>query len=136
MAIRYCARTRIASNPLVRMGHWAPAAFDWEAAFRDPSVWEDPDRFRPERWLAPPASEEARRAAAQAYLPFLAGPRNCIGQKLAMQARGDSGARWTPARPPRLVKVDHSDLNLIIGYFAQLHRRRRSVCGWRRRFLF
>jgi cytochrome P450 len=48
---------------------------------RDPRYWEEPLSFLPERWTG-----ERPRAIIdkRAYLPFLTGPYNCIGQKLAM----------------------------------------------------
>ncbi|CAN9121715.1 unnamed protein product [Alternaria alternata] len=48
---------------------------------RDPRYWMDPLSFMPERWTdeRPGATIEKR-----AFLPFLTGPYNCIGQKLAM----------------------------------------------------
>ena len=55
------------------------------AAHRDPEVWPEPDAFRPARWLLPPDSEEAARRHPYSFTPFLAGPRNCIGQRFAMQ---------------------------------------------------
>lgn len=47
------------------------------ALHRDPAVWEDPEEFRPERFL-----DGARRDLA--YAPFGAGPRLCIGRDLAL----------------------------------------------------
>jgi cytochrome P450 len=47
---------------------------------RDPRYYDDPDAFRPERWL----SGLADRLPAGAYFPFGDGPRRCIGQSFAM----------------------------------------------------
>lgn len=47
---------------------------------RHETLWGEPDRFRPERFL-PGARETIERYA---YLPFGAGPRVCIGQQFAM----------------------------------------------------
>ena len=44
---------------------------------RDPSLFPEPDAFRPERWLQSTADMEA------ALTPFSVGRRNCIGQNLA-----------------------------------------------------
>ena len=41
---------------------------------RHRTLWDDPDRFDPDRFLA-----DAARAARLAYLPFGGGPRVCIG---------------------------------------------------------
>ena len=57
----------------------------WSNAYtihRDPSYWPEPDKFLPERWLV----EEGDRLYPPkgVYRPFEYGPRNCIGQELAM----------------------------------------------------
>jgi cytochrome P450 len=46
---------------------------------RLPGVWENPDQFRPERFL--PA--EAERRHRFAFFPFGSGPRHCIGGEVA-----------------------------------------------------
>ena len=51
------------------------------AAHRKPTYFEDPNAFRPERWL----DGLARRLPRGAYLPFSEGPRKCIGAAFAMQ---------------------------------------------------
>jgi cytochrome P450 len=50
---------------------------------RDPEFWERPLEFHPERFAAEAAAEGARRPRF-AYMPFGAGPRQCIGGQLAM----------------------------------------------------
>lgn len=47
---------------------------------RDPKYFEDPDQYRPERFL----EQIVEGKNAFTYIPFSAGPRNCIGQKFAM----------------------------------------------------
>ncbi len=44
----------------------------------DPRFWDDPEAFRPERWL-----EDGNRPD-YAYFPFGGGPRHCIGMRFAM----------------------------------------------------
>jgi pentalenene oxygenase len=43
-----------------------------------PSVWDEPETFRPERWL-----DADLKLPRGAYLPFGAGPHSCIGEPLA-----------------------------------------------------
>jgi len=50
------------------------------AVHRDPTVWDAPEEFRPERF-APAAAEGRSRGV---YFPFGAGPRSCIGNHFAL----------------------------------------------------
>ncbi|XP_050068554.1 cytochrome P450 4c3-like [Anopheles maculipalpis] len=53
---------------------------------RDPTVFPNPDRFNPEHFLSDTNGRKARHPFA--YIPFSAGPRNCIGQKFgALEAK-------------------------------------------------
>ncbi|XP_062557215.1 cytochrome P450 4d1-like [Armigeres subalbatus] len=48
---------------------------------RDPNYFEDPLEFRPERFAV---EKSAAKSNPYQYVPFSAGPRNCIGQKFAV----------------------------------------------------
>jgi cytochrome P450 len=47
---------------------------------RHPDIWEEPELFRPERFLP----EQAKRRPPFSYLPFGGGPRLCIGKSFAL----------------------------------------------------
>lgn len=49
---------------------------------RDPTYWQRPDEFLAERWLAAPG--DPLHPVKGAWRPFEHGPRNCVGQELAM----------------------------------------------------
>ena len=53
-----------------------------QAIHRDPAYWPQPDEFLPERWLV--AADNPLHPIKGAWRPFSHGPRNCIGQELAM----------------------------------------------------
>ncbi len=42
--------------------------------------WKDPKSFNPDRWLD---EEQVKEASACGFLPFIIGPRSCIGSKFA-----------------------------------------------------
>ena len=55
----------------------------WSAhlAGRDPDTWDDPLRFRPDRFID--MTDDQRAAADAAWVPFGGGRRNCVGFALA-----------------------------------------------------
>ena len=61
----------------VRLNPGTPVIFSQYITHHRPDLYENPDRFMPERWATITPS-------AYAYLPFGAGPRMCIGAALAM----------------------------------------------------
>lgn len=50
------------------------------ALHRNPTLWEDPERFDPERF----SPERSDGRPDYAYIPFGGGPRKCIGSQFAM----------------------------------------------------
>ena len=66
------AGTRIPAGGMVLISSWI--------LHRHRSLWEEPNRFDPDRFLA----ERSVGRPRFAYLPFGGGPRVCIGQMLAM----------------------------------------------------
>lgn len=47
--------------------------------FRNPAYWEDPEAFKPERFL------DESAIPFYAYQPFISGPHMCIGYRFALQ---------------------------------------------------
>ncbi|OAA59705.1 Cytochrome P450 [Niveomyces insectorum RCEF 264] len=65
-------------------GYWMPedtvVSVPQFSAYRSPRLWNDPDKFVPERWLGDKRYATDCRDILQ---PFSVGPRNCIGKNLA-----------------------------------------------------
>lgn len=76
---------------------------------RDPKYFLRPDLFLPDRFLAQASS--ASRTNPFAFVPFSAGPRNCIGQKFALQE--EKVILATVLRHFRLESVQELDKVLI-----------------------
>lgn len=63
---------RVQAGTMLAFGIWA--------VHRDPTLWDDPLRFDPERFTP----DRRKRLDRWQYLPFGAGPRSCIGDHFAM----------------------------------------------------
>ncbi|KAL5250309.1 hypothetical protein ACHWQZ_G016151 [Mnemiopsis leidyi] len=71
------------TEPMEADGHILPAGTNIDISIwwlhRDPEYWEDAEKFDPERFT----EENSRGRNPYAYVPFSAGPRNCLGQRFA-----------------------------------------------------
>ncbi|XP_050426628.1 uncharacterized protein LOC126836950 [Adelges cooleyi] len=76
--------TRTLNQPLQLKNHTIPAhsiiGFSMYILHRDESMYPNPEVFDADRFLP----EQCNDRHPYGYLPFSAGPRNCIGQKFAM----------------------------------------------------
>ena len=80
--------TRVASETITIHGKVIPAGTGVEVPLwylqHDPEVWTKPYEFDPERF----SPENKPSIPPMAYLPFGAGPRNCIGMRLVERHTG------------------------------------------------
>ena len=67
-AVLYISRRRLPLSPHNRL-----------TCSRNPDHWQDPDEFKPERFL------DDAKIPFFAYQPFICGPHTCIGNKFALQ---------------------------------------------------
>ena len=63
-----------------RIRRFTPVVVPVYAIHRNPKYWPDPDRFDPDRFLP----EQAKGRPGSAFLPFIVGPRHCLGMRLAV----------------------------------------------------
>jgi cytochrome P450 len=86
--------SHVPSGSLVILSPWI--------VHRHPCAWDEPDAFRPERFLDPGARGPLRTA----FIPFGAGPRMCIGRDFAYAeavlalAMISRAVRLAPSGPP------------------------------------
>ncbi|PVD33388.1 hypothetical protein C0Q70_04644 [Pomacea canaliculata] len=75
--------SRMATEAITIKGVTIPAGmsvhFPLYAIHHDPEFWTDPETFNPDRF-----DRETRTWPAYAFVPFGAGPRNCVGMRLAL----------------------------------------------------
>ncbi len=76
-APRMAARTTELGGHRIR--RWTPVVVSVYGIHRNPRYWPAPDRFDPDRFL--PDQQKTRPAGA--FLPFIVGPRHCLGMRLA-----------------------------------------------------
>ncbi|XP_066928072.1 steroid 17-alpha-hydroxylase/17,20 lyase-like isoform X2 [Clytia hemisphaerica] len=67
------------------IGHHIPkdtqVLFNLYSMHYDPTHWDEPEKFKPERWLN--ADGSLKKEKATHYLPFSAGVRGCLGERMA-----------------------------------------------------
>lgn len=78
------------------------------AMHRDPEYFPEPENFYPERF----SGENESSVRPFTYLPFGAGPRNCIGMRLAMQAV--KMCLMHSVHKARFVRIDKTQVPLKI----------------------
>jgi cytochrome P450 len=94
---------------------------------RHPGLFPNPERFDPARWIEPQAQRPR-----YAYLPFGAGPRQCIGNGFAMteavMVLATMAQRWCVRPLPGRVVVPQPLITLRPrdGLPARVHRRHRA----------
>ncbi len=58
----------------------SPVIINYYSLTRDPSVWDEPDRFEPGRFIA--ADGRLRKDLQNKFFPFGLGSRRCIGEHI------------------------------------------------------
>ncbi|MFI0263074.1 cytochrome P450 [Streptomyces sp. NPDC017056] len=89
---------RRTTEPVVLGGAALPTGtevgFSLYALHRDPDVYAEPDRFDPDRWL--PERQREAGLGREAFIPFGAGNRKCIGDQFIYTEATIALATWLP----------------------------------------
>ncbi|MEV5597429.1 cytochrome P450 [Streptomyces sp. NPDC052496] len=93
----------------VRLPPGAEVFFSPYALHHDPQLYEDPERFAPDRW--PP--DTAAKPPRHTYLPFGAGSRLCVGEDFAWTELTLAVAAFTA--PRRLVPAPSAPVRTLVG---------------------
>ncbi|XP_060535218.1 cytochrome P450 4C1-like [Cylas formicarius] len=105
---------RCLSEELVLDGHRIPAdttvILDLYELHHDPEYYPEPFKFDPDRFLP----EEVAKRHVYAYVPFSAGPRNCVGQKFGLR-----NAKTMLASILRKFKVKSRDRPQDLKYYIE-----------------
>nr|AIL94165.1 cytochrome P450 CYP4EB1 [Tigriopus japonicus] len=90
---------------------------------RNPLIWDRPNDFLPQRFSSEFSTNEQQsiHRSPYAYVPFSAGPRNCIGQRFAMME--EEAILSTLVRKIRFVAIDSiEDVKPVIEIVTRPHR--------------
>jgi cytochrome P450 len=106
----------------------AMASLEVTALHRNPTVWNNPNEFVPERWLD---TSEKRGDKQGAYYPFGGGPRICIGMNFALLEQRVALTmllrryEWSlPTNSPHKDDLKSSGLIIMKPEPMQMHMRR------------
>ena len=81
-SVTVCGGSKDDKAPRVQLPTDTVACIWIYSLHRHPDFWSQPNEFLPERWLSESSTMDAGITNG-AYMPFAAGPRNCVGQPLA-----------------------------------------------------
>jgi len=81
ITLRHALKDTVVGGIKVQKGE--DILINWRAMHRSKDLFDNPDKFDPNRWLEDSA-ELARGGNKRKIFPFGEGPKMCVGQKLAM----------------------------------------------------